>query len=477
MDKLVGRHGEKELLRAVLESDSPELVAVYGRRRVGKTFLIRNYCRDFLVFECSGVHEAGLKVQLQNFTLALQLAMKTKLPLVVPDSWLVAFHYFDQYLADLPADRPAVIFFDEFPWLHTQKSGFLQAFEHWWNSSASRHSHFKVIICGSAASWMIDKILNNKGGLHNRVTQRIRLLPFSLRETEEYLQSRLVNLDQFHLLQLYMAMGGIPYYLHHVKKGESSTQVIDRLCFTKDGILKQEFKNLYESLFSNAQHHETVVRELARIGKGLNRNEIIIACGFSSGGTTTRILTELEESGFISGYIPFEKNENDRIYKLTDEYSLFYLKFIEGARATGEGAWLRQVNNSSYMSWCGFAFESVCQKHISQIKKALGIEGVLTQVSAWRHIGKRGKPGTQIDLLLDRADRCINLCEIKMTGKEFTIDKKYAEELDNKLNVFLSQTGSKKTIFLTLVTTYGVSKNDYYTGRVQAEVKVNQLFT
>ena len=477
MEKLVGRQAEQDILARILQSAGPELVAVYGRRRVGKTFLIRTYCKAHLVFEFTGVHEASLKAQLQNFTNTLQRVLKSPIPMAVPESWLQAFIYLDQYLNGLPKNKPAVLFFDEFPWIHTQKSSFLQAFDHWFNHSASRQPHLKVIICGSAASWMIDKILNNRGGLHNRVTQRIRLLPFTLGETEKYLHSRGINLDHYQILQLYMAMGGIPHYLHHIQKGESSSQVIDRLCFTKDGVLKGEFKNLYESLLSNPHHHEAVVRALSKKGKGLTRNEIIDECGFTTGGTTTKILTELEESGFIAGYIPFEKNENESIYKLSDEYSLFYLKFIEGAKATGGGTWLRQMNSQSYTSWSGFAFEYVCQKHTLQIKKALGIQAVHTQGSTWRHIPTKGKSGAQIDLLLDRADRCINLCEMKFANSEFTIDKKYAGELDGKVNVFKNETKTKKTIFPTMVTTYGVKANEHSLGRVQAEIVMGDLFT
>lgn len=451
-------------------------MAVYGRRRVGKTFLIRNYFKEFLVFEFSGVHDAPLKVQLQNFSTTLQKSLKSTIPIVVPDNWLQAFTYLDQYIDNLPTDKPIVLFFDEFPWINTQKSGFLQAFDYWWNSSASRNPHLKVIICGSAASWMIDNILNNRGGLHNRVTQRIRLLPFTLGETQDYLQSRNVNLDQYQNLQLYMAMGGVPHYLRHINTGESSAQVIDRLCFSKDGLLKNEFRNLYESLFANPDHHEVVIRALSKKVKGLTRKEIIKTCGFTSGGTTTKILRELEESGFITPYTTFDKAENESIYKLSDEYSLFYLRFVEGSKATGEGTWLRQINSQSYKSWSGFAFESVCQKHIPQIKAALGISAVHTEVSTWRLTANSGNDGTQIDLLIDRADRCINLCEIKFASTGFIIDKKYADELDKKVNVFKTKTKTKKTIFLTFITTYGVETNKYTVGRVHNEILMEKLF-
>ena len=477
MEKMVGRSAEQEILRRILTSHEAELVAIYGRRRVGKTFLIRNYYKDNLVFEFTGIHEAALKDQLRNFGQALQKTMKTKIPFLLSKNWVEAFNFLDQYINDLPITKPAVLFFDEFPWIHTQKSGFLQAFDHWWNSSVSKLVHIKVIICGSAASWMINNIINNRAGLHNRVTQSIRLLPFTLDETAQYLRNRNIKLDNYQVLQIYMSIGGIPHYLKNINPGESAAQVIDKLCFTKDGLLKGEFKNLYQSLFINPDHHEAVVRVLAKKGKGLNRNEIIKECGLSSGGTSTKILKELEESGFIMPYIPFEKNENESIYKLSDEYSLFYIKFIEHAKATGAGTWLRQLKSPSYNSWSGFAFESVCQKHYPLIKKALGIEGVHAQVSSWRYTSGKGETqGAQIDLVIDRADRCINICEIKFSGEEYKIDKKYALELDHKVKAFERVTRTKKALFLTMITTYGVKQNEYFTGRVQAEVIMEDLF-
>ncbi len=474
---ITGRIAEQKILAAKLATSEPELIAIYGRRRVGKTYLVRTFCKDAIGFEFTGTHKATMKTQLENFSQALQQTTKSPVALAIPANWLQAFMMLDTYINTLPSDKPAVIFFDEFPWIETHKSGFLQAFDHWWNASASKRSHLKVIICGSAASWMIDKIINNRGGLHNRVTQTIRLLPFTLGETQQYLQSKNVILDQYSQLQLYMAMGGIPHYLRNINPGESAAQIIDRLCFTKDGPLKNEFNNLYKSLFAHSENHELVIRALAAKGKGLTRNEIITKCGFTSGGTTSRILEELEESGFITRYIPFQKNANESIYKLSDEYSLFYLKFIEHPKDTVDGAWLREYGTPTYTIWSGFAFESVCQKHVLQVRRKLGIEGVLTNTSTWRHVPGKGEHGVQIDLLLDRQDRCINICEMKFSSAEFVIEKKYATELDTKVNVFRAETGTKKTLFPTMITTYGTRKNEHYLGRILAEVHMEDLFT
>lgn len=476
METITGREVEKNILAEMLRSKEAELIAIYGRRRVGKTFLVRNFYHKNIVFEFTGVHDASLKDQLAGFSIALKEAMETAIPPATPTGWMQAFTFLSDYLKGKIAKEPVVVLFDELPWIHTPKSGFLSAFGHWWNSWASRQPLLKVVICGSAASWMIENVINNKGGLHNRVSRTIRLLPFTLGESEQYLVSRGIKLDRYQLLQLYMAMGGIPHYLKQVSKGESAMQTIDKLCFAKNGLLKTEFNNLYRSLFVHAGHHEAIVRALAKKGKGMSRAEVIDACGFTTGGGTTRLFEELEESGFITQYIPFDKTARDSIYKLSDEYSLFYLKFIENAKATGAGAWLKMAAGPSYNSWSGFAFEAVCQKHISRIKQALGISGVYTEASAWRYIPKKAGTGAQVDLLLDRQDHCINLCEMKFATGEFIIDKKYAAELDTKVKVFREQTRTKKTIFPTMITTHGTRQNDHYTGRIQAEVTMVDLF-
>lgn len=476
MENLVGRDTEKGLLINALDSNEAELVAMLGRRRVGKTFLIRQVYKDNMVFEFSGVHEATLRRQLINFSQTMKAATQSTVDITPPSTWIEALHSLQQYLVPLLSNRKCVIFFDEFPWIHTPKSGFLQAFDHFWNSWASQQPNLVVVICGSAASWMIHNVVNNRGGLHNRITRKIRLMPFNLAEVEEYLRSRAINLDHYQTLQLYMAIGGIPHYLKDIKPGESAAQIIDRICFTKDGLLKGEFKNLYQSLFNKADNHIAIIKALAKTGKGLTRKDIIATCKLSSGGTATKLLEELVESGFITPYIPFGKTFRDNIYKLTDEYSLFYLKFMEKARTTGAGTWLKISATPSWKSWSGFAFEGLCLKHAQQIKKSLGISGVLTEESGWRSVAADGEQGTQIDLLIDRRDHCINICEMKFNESDYTIDKSYAEYLRQKVQVFKERTKTRKTLLLTLITTYPVKPNSYFTGLVQNTVEMQALF-
>jgi AAA+ ATPase superfamily predicted ATPase len=478
MKPLIGRKEEKKILEKALASDEAELIAVFGRRRVGKTFLIREFFNSKIILEFSGVHNATLKEQLGNFRNKLAEVMKQERLPEVPPGWTEAFEMLKKYSEPLLKKGKCVIFLDEFPWLNTPKSGFLSAFEYFWNSWGTKKDNLILIICGSAASWMIQKVVNNKGGLHNRITKKIRLLPFTLAETKEYLESRNVKLELYQIVQLYMVMGGIPHYLKEVEAGFSAAQSIDRLCFTKDGILKNEFDNLYQSLFAEADKHVAVVKALNNTPAGLTRKEIIATCGLSSGGRATLLLDELMESGFITNYVPYEKNVRDNIYKLSDEYSRFYLKYIENGRASGDGTWIKLSTQPTWKSWSGLAFESICLKHTKEIKVALGISGVYTEESIWRYVlGKDDEgTGTQIDLLLDRNDFCISICEMKFSTSEFSIDKTYSVELKNKLNIFQQKTKTRKTLFLVMVTTFGTKNNMYKPGLVQNDITLEDLF-
>jgi AAA+ ATPase superfamily predicted ATPase len=475
MEKLIGRHTEQKLLQEAMDSGSSELIALFGRRRVGKTFLVKQYFGDNLAFEFVGTREAKLAAQLANFSKALGKAAGNPRLYRVPENWSDAFDQLTNFLTPILTVKRTAVFLDEFPWLNTHKSGFLPAFDHWWNSWGNNQANLVVVICGSAASWMIENIVNNKGGLHNRITRKIRLLPFNLKETEEFLRKKNINMDRYQILQLYMIMGGVPHYLKEIRKGESAAQAVNRVCFTKDGLLQGEFKNLYHSLFDDAARHLAVVKALAKNNSGLTRNDIIDKVGLTSGGTITELLEELIESGFVMAWQPYDKKSRDTIYKLSDEFTHFYLKFMENNRASGDNIWQSFSSGQSWKSWSGVAFERLCLKHISQIKKELGILNLYTEEATWRFLPKRGK-GAQIDLLFDRKDFVINLCEMKYSENEFAIDKAYAGELENKKEVFKQQTKTKKSLFITFVTTFGLKDNEYAKRLIQNSIIADALF-
>lgn len=478
MQTFIGREAELQVFSEALISENAELIAVFGRRRVGKTFMIRHAYAKQIIFEFSGVKETRASQQIERFVLTLEKSFNIEKPATTIRSWLHAF----TLLADLleksgtRSKKKRVVFFDEFPWMDSPRSGFLAAFDNFWNGWATKQSNIVVVICGSAASWMIQNIVRNKGGLHNRLTRRIRLAPFNLKETEQFLQSQKIQFKRYQILQLYMMMGGIPHYLKELRRGESVEQAIDRLFFAQDGLLREEFTNLYPALFDEPTRHLAVVRALAEKPSGLTRNQLIDACALDSGGSTTKMLDELLESGFVQHYFPFGKITKDAIFKLIDEYTIFYFKFIENSKAIGEGAWLNQSQRSTYRIWCGLAFENTCLKHVAQIKKGLGIAGIYTEQSVWRTEGKKEEQGAQIDLLLDRADNSINIIEIKFSASEYVIDKKYAGELENKKRIFNEKTATKKNIFLTMLTCYGVKKNPYFYNTVQKDLNMDILF-
>jgi uncharacterized protein len=476
MEIIIGREVEIRILKETLISPRSELVAMYGRRRVGKTYLIETVFEKEMVFSLTGTQDVNLERQLENFTETLIETFNLPTDTPTPPNWLKAFRRLIDCLKTHVSDTKKVIFLDELPWFDTPKSGFLPAFDHFWNSWATKQKNIVVVICGSAASWMIQNIVRHKGGLHNRLTRRIRLMPFNLYETEKFLRNQYVNLDRYQIIQLYMATGGIPQYLSDIKPGESAAQIIDRLCFTKDGGLTDEFSSLYAALFDNAEKHICIVKALADKPMGLTRTEILEACDLSSGGGVTKLLEELLESGFVTEYIPFDKTVKDAIFKLTDEYSLFYLKFIEGNQSFGQGTWLLKSASPSWASWSGLAFENIWLKHIPQIKKALGIGAVYTQESAWRYVSKGEGKGVQIDLLIDRQDNCINMCEVKFSNKTFVLTKDYADNLTQKRWVFEEKTGTKKTVFVTLLTTFGATVNEHYVNHVQSQLDMTGLF-
>lgn len=467
---IIGREKERELLNQYIDSNESEFIAIYGRRRVGKTFLIRKMFGERLAFYMTGMDNVTMQDQLLNFTLELRKFSGKDIP--VPENWLYAFNSLATYLESLPNGNK-IIFMDELPWMDTPKSKFISALEHFWNSWASNRSDIKLIVCGSATSWMIDKLINNRGGLHNRLTHRMAIEPFNLQECEQYFEAKGFGYSQKEIAECYMIMGGIPFYLKQMQKGLSVAQNIDRLFFEIGCVLDGEFDNLYRALFKFSENYIRIVEALASKGKGLTRQEIIQQTKLPNNGGLTTMLKELESCGFIQQYEPFAKQKKDILYQLTDFYSLFYFRFIQKNRYRDEHFWTNSLGSGIHRSWSGYAFEMLCLMHIAEIKKALGISGVQSLTSSWR--SNSSEEGAQIDLVIDRKDQTVNLCEMKYADRTFVIDKQYDENLRNKLASFREETKTRKSLHLTFVTTYGVKPNAY-SGHIQKEVVLEDLF-
>lgn len=469
---IIGRVEEcKRLDRCLAESEA-QLILVYGRRRVGKTFLIDKYFDGRFDFKFSGEYEKSKEEQLKNFT--VELNRQTGDEIDRPHDWKAAFYLLRDYLENLPNGK-RIVFFDEMPWMDTMRSDFLASFEYFWNSWGSSQRNLIFIVCGSATSWMRENIIDNKGGLYNRLTCSIYLHPFNLHTTEQYLVARGVRWSRYDIAECYMIMGGIPYYLRLIDAELSYNENIDRIFFKKRAELWDEFNHLYRTLFSNSDKYIQIVEALSKKRNGLTREEIVDNTKIHNNGMLTRILDDLVDSDFVRVYRLYGNKKKGEIYQLADYYSLFYFKYIKGKKGLDEHFWSHNLDSPSRLSWAGYTFEQVCMDHISQIKRKLGISGVLTTESVWYKKADEYTDGAQIDLVIDRQDKVISLCEIKFSVNEYIIDKEYDMKLRNKIGIFRQATGTRKGLGLVMITTYGV-KQGKYSSIVDGQVVLDDLF-
>lgn len=465
-DTIIGRKNEQEILRRCIGSDSPELIAIYGRRRVGKTYLVRQFFNDAFSFYFTGIYQGTRREQLGEFS--RQLAHYSGHSRPAAKDWFEAFAQLREYLESLGGGR-LVVFLDELPWMDTPKSRFVKALEYFWNSWGAACSRLKLIVCGSATTWMRENVLSDKGGLYNRTTQTLYLAPFMLHETEEYLLSRGICWNRYQIAECYMVLGGTPLYLRMLERGLSLTQNVDNLFFIQNAPLAREYDFLFRSLFSEATLHRQIVELLAGKAMGMTRQEIVAALKAPDGGVLTKALRNLCDCDFIRPYTAFGRTERGMMFQLTDLFSLFHLRYVKGYRGQDEHHWQNMVDSPSRRAWSGYSFEQVCLHHIRQIKRKLGIGGVQGDICAWKG------EGGQIDLLIDRRDQIINLCEMKFSQGEFEITKQYDRHLRERAENFRSVTGTRKALHQTFVTTYGVKKNMYGVN-VQSEVVLDDLF-
>lgn len=470
---LVGRQFEQNLLNEITRSDKSEFVAIYGRRRVGKTYLVRETFNYNFAFQHTGVQNGDKARQLIEFERSLKTAGMDKCPKL--KDWFMAFDLLGELLQGVESEKK-IVFIDEMPWLDTPKSDFLSALEHFWNGWATMRRDIVLIVCGSATSWIVSKLVNNYGGLHNRLTRQIYLKPFTLHECELYANARELKMTRMQILQTYMVLGGVPYYWSFLRKGYSWAQNIDSLFFADNADLRNEFDALYSSLFRYPDPYIKIVTALSKKKAGMTRGEIADALGQDHGGTLTKILKDLELCGFIRSYTSIGKAKKDTLYQLFDNFTLFYFRFIDGNSIKDQQFWSRSIGGNAFNVWSGLAFERICFQHVEQIKMALGISGVMSSVYSWVYRpASKEESGVQIDMLIDRNDGVINLCEIKFSQGKYEIKKKYAEELRQKLAVFQSKTETKKSVFTVMITTEGLTDNEY-AGDIQNEVVVNDLF-
>jgi uncharacterized protein len=481
------RKEEQKILNSFLTSNKAEFLAICGRRRIGKTFLIHEFFQSkktVIFFNTTGVRGGYLFGQIKHFTKTIGDVFYNGAKLKEEGSWDSVFELLTEAINIVPKNKKVVLFFDEFPWMVTRKSKLLQNLEYYWNQHWSNDKRIKLIICGSSASWIIEKIINNKAGLHNRITRKIFLDPLDLHETKTFLLGQKINLTNLEIMKIYMVTGGVPYYLTHVEKGLSATQIIQQLAFNKKGILIDEFGNLFSSLFNYYEVCIDIIRLIANHRYGIGQKELFAKLeGKFKGKTGITKLKELEQAGFIINFIPFQHKQKGVYYKVIDEYTLFYLRWIEPIQANliksslSHGYWDKQQNTAAWHSWAGLAFEAICYKHIQQIRKSLNLSPT-AMPSTWRYIPHKGaaEKGAQIDLLFDRDDNAITICEIKNSVNPFMIDKQYASNLVNKVDIFKKITKTTKQILIAMISASGLKKTIYSEEFVSSLVRLDDLF-
>ena len=470
---MIGRNLELRQLRDAQNSDHSEFVAVYGRRRVGKTFLINETFNYQFAFHASGTENAGRREQLDLFRNSLRRQGRSGCPRL--DSWVEAFYELEMLIEKLPPGKKA-IFLDELPWFDTRRSGFLPAFENFWNEWATSRRDILLIICGSATTWIIDKVLRNRGGLYNRITRRIPLAPFTLRECEQYAEYKHLGFDRRQILEVYMTFGGVAYYWSLLQEGQSAAQNLDRLFFGRNGELRDEFRSLFSSMFRLSDLHLKIVNQIGHISGGTTRDELLKVFGKTiAGGDLSAALEELVQCGFLNGYNEIGKKKKGIVYRLIDPYVIFYYKFIEGYSGNDDHFWSRNYDSPMLNSWRGIAFERVCMAHVPEIKSALGISGIGSDVFSWRYPADAEEDGVQIDMLIDRKDGVVNVCEIKYSDDEYDIDKEEDRKIRHRCDVFRRKSGIAKAVQPVMIAASGV-KEGKYRGNISRCVSGDDLF-
>lgn len=470
---MIGRTEEIKIIRAAYESNHSEFVAVYGRRRVGKTFLVNEVFNYRFAFHAAGIEDGSRKMQLAAFRESLKRQGYPKCPRLT--SWISAFAELATMLEGLPTGRK-VVFLDELPWFDTPCSGFLKAFEHFWNEWATSRKDVLLVICGSAPTWIVNKILRSRGGLHNRVTRQIPLAPFTLKECEAFAEYKNLGFDRRQVMECYMTFGGVAYYWSILQEGQSAAQNIDRLFFGVADEMRNEFARLFSSLFKSSTRHVEIVRLLGRRKAGMTRDEIIESTGEKSSGDVSQCLEELVQCGFLVNTHPIRRKKKGSVYRLVDPYVLFYFRFVETWRGNDKMHWTHNYHAPAVNSWRGEAFERVCLLHADQIKKAIGIQGIESNVFSWRwRSPDAGERGVQVDMLIDRADGIVDLCEIKYCEDRYLLDKEEDEKIRHRAEVFRRESGVRKAVQTILIVSHGVA-NSKYLGNIQVVVDGVSLF-
>lgn len=476
--KLIGRKKEIQELEKAYRSGQFEFIALYGRRRVGKTYLVSQVFEDRISFRHAASpndeerqDEKGLlKMQLEVFygSLLAQGLKESK----KPNSWVEAFLLLIRLFEGKdPAER-WVIFLDEFPWMDTKRSNFIEAFSWFLNFWAANQKNLMIIAAGSSTSWMLNNLIHSTGGLYNRVTNPIRLSPFRLQETEQFFREKGFDLSRYSIARIQMAFGGIPYYLNFLDRGEGLSRFVDRMLFEKGAKLGLEYDTLFRSSFEKGDLARKIAEYLGKRSSGYTRKEIVEGLKISDGKAVKDALDALQEGDFVLEYVPYKEAQNKKRYRLIDPFCIFYLHFVAGKRSLDPSFFADSVEPNS---WIGAAFENLCAAHLEQIKRALVISKLSSIEFSLVFPKEEDKKGAQVDLVLVRKDRIVNLCEMKFYGKPYVQTEKEHHSLTNRVARLKETLPATYSIAPVLITVFEPSSGGYPDDYVQV-LTLDDLF-
>lgn len=480
--ELIGREKEVQELERLYRTDKSEFVAVYGRRRVGKTYLINQVFSDRIVFRHTGItpvdinsriEKSPMKVQLKAFFRSLneQGGDFRK----IPHDWYEAFLMLKELLEKKKNGKKRVVFLDELSFMDTRKSEFIPALSDFYNNYVSRQSDILLIVCGSATSYILNNLVNNHAGLYDRLTYQMKISPFKLKDTELLLLHNGWKLPRLEITKAYMIFGGIPFYLDYLNPDYSLARNIDNLIFRKEGSLRNEFSRLFSSTFTNAELTEKIVRSLFKKRIGLTKDELLKSLGKSDSPAFRNAVLALEESDFVLKYIPFGGKKKDERIKLIDPFCLFYLRFVDRNSAFNESFYSDNQFSQPVLSAQGYGFEDVCFNHIPEIKKALGISGVQCEVGPYFQKDTDNNKAYQIDMVIVRKDNVVDLCEAKFSLSEFELNLKGNQRLAEKISHLNELLPKRYIVQAVLLTTFGL-KNSQYSSTFQSVITLDDLF-
>jgi hypothetical protein len=407
----VGRKNELRMLNDAYRSGKDELVVLYGRRRIGKSSLVKRFAeKKKAYYEFEALEGETTPGQINHFLQQLKKQIDDPiLDSVRFANWEQVFTYLTEKVINRKSKVKKILFLDELPWMAAGRIRLVSLLKYYWDNHW-KSKHVMLILCGSVASFMVKKVLHSNA-LYGRTTIEILLKGFSPEEAARLLSKKRSREET---LNYQLVFGGVPKYLEQINTSQSFNKNMNTLCFSPHGIMLKEVERIFYSQFREPRTYLKIINLLKN---GIfSLSEISSKTKIPSGGGLKQYLKNLERAEMIRSYIPFDRSGNSKFkkYTLADEFLVFFFKYMgPNLRVIKESSSRRlfeTLTQNSFDSWLGFAFERFCLKHAGLLALVMDFADDILLASPYF---KKNDERFQIDLLYQRADRVITVCEIK----------------------------------------------------------------